>query len=114
MYYLRHEESDLPGLATRLGQQGYIVRPFVECEQLLLALGEIGPDVLLVDDLQCISNKEQTQEAFFHIFNALHDAHKQLVFSSDTYPQHINGITQRLRSRLEWFRSASRLGGPPG
>lgn len=59
-------------------------------------------DVLLIDDIQCISNKEQTQEAFFHIFNALYDAHKQLVFSSDTYPAHMNGITQRLRSRLEW------------
>lgn len=59
-------------------------------------------DVLLIDDVQTISNKEQTQEAFFHIFNALYDAHKQLVFSSDTYPQHINGIAQRLRSRLEW------------
>jgi len=59
-------------------------------------------DVLLIDDVQFISNKEQTQEAFFHIFNALYDSQKQIVFSSDTYPQDINGIAERLRSRLEW------------
>ncbi|MGB8367193.1 MAG: chromosomal replication initiator protein DnaA, partial [Candidatus Babeliales bacterium] len=57
-------------------------------------------DVLLIDDIQFISNKEQTQEAFFHIFNSLYDAHKQIVFSSDTFPQNIGGIAERLRSRL--------------
>jgi chromosomal replication initiator protein len=57
-------------------------------------------DVLLVDDIQFISNKEQTQEAFFHIFNALYDSHKQIVFSSDTYPQNIKGLADRLKSRL--------------
>ena len=57
-------------------------------------------DVLLVDDIQFISNKEQTQEAFFHIFNLLYDAHKQIVFSSDVVPQDIKGIAERLRSRL--------------
>ncbi len=59
-------------------------------------------DVLLVDDIQFISNKEQTQEAFFHIFNSLYDAHKQIIFSSDTFPQNIHGIAERLRSRLAW------------
>ncbi|MCA9769897.1 chromosomal replication initiator protein DnaA [Candidatus Dependentiae bacterium] len=59
-------------------------------------------DVLLVDDIQFISNKEQTQEAFFHIFNALHDAHKQIVFSSDTFPQNLAGIADRLKSRMAW------------
>jgi chromosomal replication initiator protein len=59
-------------------------------------------DVLLIDDVQFIANKDQTQEAFFHIFNTLYDAHKQIVFSSDTYPQNLNGIAERLRSRLEW------------
>lgn len=57
-------------------------------------------DVLLVDDIQFISNKETTQEAFFHIFNSLYDARKQIVFSSDTYPHNIEGIAERLRSRL--------------
>lgn len=59
-------------------------------------------DVLLIDDIQFISNKEQTQEAFFHIFNSLYDSHKQIVFSSDTFPQNIGGIAERLRSRLAW------------
>jgi len=57
-------------------------------------------DVLLIDDIQFISNKDTTQEAFFHIFNSLYDARKQLVFSSDTFPQKIEGIAERLRSRL--------------
>jgi chromosomal replication initiator protein len=57
-------------------------------------------DVLLIDDIQFISNKETTQEAFFHIFNSLYDARKQIVFSSDTFPQNMNGIAERLRSRL--------------
>ena len=59
-------------------------------------------DVLLVDDIQFISNKEQTQEAFFHIFNALYDGRKQIIFSSDLFPRNIQGVEERLRSRLEW------------
>ena len=57
-------------------------------------------DVLLVDDMQFIAHKEHTQEAFFHIFNALYESHKQIVFSSDTFPQDLKGIADRLRSRL--------------
>jgi chromosomal replication initiator protein len=57
-------------------------------------------DVLLIDDIQFMANKEQTQEAFFQIFNLLYDAQKQIVFSSDTFPQNIDGIAERLRSRL--------------
>lgn len=59
-------------------------------------------DVLLIDDIQCISNKEQTQEAFFHIFNALYESHKQIIFSSDSYPANMNGLAERLRSRFAW------------
>ena len=59
-------------------------------------------DVLLVDDVQFISNKEQTQEAFFHVFNSLYDNAKQIVFSGDVFPRNIEGIAERLRSRLEW------------
>ena len=59
-------------------------------------------DVLLIDDIQFISNKEQTQEAFFHIFNALYDGRKQIIFSSDMFPRNIQGVEERLRSRLEW------------
>lgn len=59
-------------------------------------------DVLLIDDIQFISNKEQTQEAFFHIFNTLYDAQKQIVFSSDAFPHDISGIAERLKYRLSW------------
>ncbi len=59
-------------------------------------------DVLLIDDIQFISNKEQTQEAFFHIFNTLYDAQKQIVFSSDAFPHDIAGIAERLKYRLSW------------
>ncbi|OGB97300.1 hypothetical protein A3F06_00910 [candidate division TM6 bacterium RIFCSPHIGHO2_12_FULL_36_22] len=58
-------------------------------------------DVLLIDDIQFISNKDQTQEAFFHIFNSLFESQKQIIFSSDSFPQDIKGIAERLRSRLE-------------
>jgi chromosomal replication initiator protein len=58
-------------------------------------------DLLLIDDIQFISHKEQTQEAFFHIFNTLHQAHKQIVFSSDSLPRDIAGLANRMRSRLE-------------
>ena len=58
-------------------------------------------DVLLVDDIQFIANKDQTQEAFFHIFNSLYESSKQIVFGSDTYPKDMRGIAERLRSRLE-------------
>lgn len=61
-----------------------------------------GVDVLLVDDIQFISNKEQTQEVFFHIFNTLYETRKQIVFSSDTFPKNIEGLAERLRSRLSW------------
>lgn len=59
-------------------------------------------DVLLVDDIQSIAGKDQTQEAFFHIFNTLYENNKQIIFTSDTYPREMTGITARLRSRLEW------------
>ncbi len=59
-------------------------------------------DVLMIDDVQFIANKEQTQEAFFHIFNSLYEAHKQIILSSDVVPKNIGGIAERLRSRLGW------------
>lgn len=57
-------------------------------------------DVLVMDDIQFLTNKEKTQEELFHLFNAMHDNNKQIVFSSDTHPSLLSGMGDRLRSRF--------------
>jgi chromosomal replication initiator protein len=59
-------------------------------------------DVLMIDDIHELKNKEGTQDQFFHVFNEMHNKGKQLIFTSDKNPKEITGISERIKSRLQW------------
>jgi chromosomal replication initiator protein len=65
-----------------------------------------GMDVLIIDDIQFLIGKEKTQDLFFHIFNILHQARKQIILSSDKPPKELKGLDERLISRFQWGLSA--------
>ena len=59
-------------------------------------------DVLMIDDIHELKNKQRTQDEFFHVFNELHNKGKQLIFTSDKLPKEIDGIDERIKTRLQW------------
>ena len=59
-------------------------------------------DLLLIDDIQFLAGKSASQDAFFHTFNEIHEAHRQIVVTADKYPHQIEGLEERLRTRLAW------------
>lgn len=61
-----------------------------------------GCDILLIDDVQFLAGKDASQDEFFHTFNCLHEAKKQIVVTSDKYPHEIEGLEERLQTRLSW------------
>lgn len=61
-----------------------------------------GCDILLIDDIQFLAGKDASQDEFFHTFNSLHEAKKQIVVTSDKYPHEIEGLEERLQTRLSW------------
>lgn len=95
-----------PSLIIRYETSDHFINDFINCirfdrsQQFRSKYQKI--DVLLFDDIQFLSNKEQTQETFFHVFNVLYEQQKQIVLSSDTFPKEITGLQSRLKSRMEW------------
>ncbi len=99
-------KKENPAALIRYETTDHFINEFINCirfdksDQFRSKYQKI--DLLLLDDVQFLSNKEQTQETFFHIFNTLYEHKKQIVLSSDTFPKEIAGLQNRLKSRMEW------------
>ena len=91
-----------PNAIVRYVTTDSFVSEFISCVRMVQMRNKYQKiDLLMLDDIQFLSNKEQTQETFFHIFNTLYEQQKQIVLSSDTFPKEINGLQNRLKSRME-------------
>jgi chromosomal replication initiator protein len=100
-------KRDFPGKKVRYITSEAFYREFVESIQHnrineLSAFYRSEVDMLLMDDVQFMSGKDRTQEEFFHIFNALHQSHRQIVLTSDAPPGDLKGLEDRLVSRFQW------------
>lgn len=99
-------KKQTPSIVVRYETTDHFINEFITCirfdksDQFRSKYQKI--DLLLLDDVQFLSNKEQTQETFFHIFNTLYEQQKQIILSSDTFPKEIAGLQNRLKSRMEW------------
>jgi chromosomal replication initiator protein len=95
-----------PGLATRYVSSEEFTNDFINSvrddKMQAFQTRYRSVDVLLIDDIQFIERAERTQEEFFHTFNTLHNANKQIVISSDKSPRQLNSLEDRLRTRFEW------------
>jgi chromosomal replication initiator protein len=106
----------MQAIGNRLGLKGRIRMRYISTEHFMNELINAirfektmefkerfrNVEVLLIDDIQFLAGKERTQEEFFHTFNALYDAQKQIVITSDCPPREIPTLEERLRSRFEW------------
>ncbi len=95
-----------PGLSTRYVSSEEFTNDFINSvrddKMQAFQTRYRSVDVLLIDDIQFLERAERTQEEFFHTFNTLHNANKQIVISSDKSPRQLNSLEDRLRTRFEW------------